>query len=127
MSKSRSGALDAAPPPLAASTLRDMERDALRWRALLNSQRMHYMGSTGFKSESSEYADANPKAAREHMHFGMEFWNVYRLPKDYADNESGYCRRLLLAYVDEILRQDEMGAARSDATSTPPPHKTVHP
>ena len=45
----------------------DVERDASRWRALLDSERIRMIGSAGI---------ANPQADN-YAHFGMEIWTTY--------------------------------------------------
>lgn len=82
--------------------------DAERWRALMSSPKMHFMGSAGFEhvlkadappgSRVLEHQIAVPKADG-YWHFGMEFW--YGIPADdrYPDT---FERQMLTAYVDAI-------------------------
>lgn len=49
----------------------EIKRDAARWRALMSSERLHFMGSSGI----SHTRDGNGPVCRpsEVWHFGMEF------------------------------------------------------
>ena len=80
--------------------------DAERWRALMKSQRMHWMGSAGFDFAETngrtldDIKEITPRAGT-YQHFGMEFWTHYR--GDYkSDPNDRFCRRLLTTYVDHI-------------------------
>lgn len=82
--------------------------DAERWRALMSSQRMHFMGCAGIElvnkpgTTSRNTADLTPvMKPGEYHHFGMEFWSEHaafgdpRYPDDFE-------RTLLIAYVDDL-------------------------
>lgn len=82
--------------------------DAARWRALMSSQKMHWMGSAGFEhklrpgapegSNKLEDLDAAPRPG-EPWHFGMEFWFGIEADPRFPDT---FERRLMVAYVDAI-------------------------
>lgn len=88
--------------------LAELRRDAARWRALMASQRMHFMGSSGFdiqmKDPKGPRIKENMKVAikpDEAHHFGMEFWDEHSAfgdPKWPDDFE----RELLTLYVDAL-------------------------
>lgn len=82
--------------------------DAERWRALMSSARMHYMGSAGIRLEprvpggSRSLSNFTPiPRLNESWHFGMEFWSQHRASSDphYSDV---FERELMVAYVDAI-------------------------
>lgn len=74
---------------------RKMREDAERWRALMASPKMHFMGSAGFDK------DGVPRPG-EDLHFGVEFWNVFdteKHPLNYSDEHS---RKVVMNYADAI-------------------------
>jgi len=83
-------------------------RDAHRWRALMSSQRFKLMGSAGFDyqkiDEANDRTFANLRAIpeKEHLHFGIEVWNIHAAHNDprYPDR---FERELLTAYVDTLV------------------------
>lgn len=83
-------------------------QDAARWRALLASQRMHFMGCAGFELQPEDEKTRDNLTPvpmpGTYMHFGMEFWSEHPAHGDprYPDN---FERRLLTAYVDEIIKR----------------------
>lgn len=83
--------------------------DAARWKALMSSARMHWMGSAGViftHPEGSNKAlgdsvrfDQNPD--QDCVHFGMEFWDKY--PRKPGEKRTdAFARNLLTWYVDNI-------------------------
>ena len=94
----------------------DMDRrDAQRWRALMASQRMHWIGSAGFTMVKKDPDGPDNKKTNivatpregESMHFGMEFWSVHAAHgnPDYSD---AFERQLLTTYVDEMIKRGVM-------------------
>ena len=85
-----------------------IERDAARWRALMASQRFHFLGSSGFQFDKIDeagdrkFANLQPRAESEHLHFGIEMWNIHsaRNNPDFSDR---FERDLLTHYVDTII------------------------
>lgn len=73
--------------------------DALRWRALMSSDRIRIMGSAGFDYTDSE----NPRPRNEYMHLGVEVWSRHSA-KDDSEFPQTRCRKLLTTYVDEIIK-----------------------
>ncbi|TIT80136.1 MAG: hypothetical protein E5W57_04185 [Mesorhizobium sp.] len=82
--------------------------DAERWRALMSSQRMHFMGCAGINlvnkpgTTGRKTADLIPVMKDgEQQHFGMEFWSEHQAFGDprYPDD---FERALLVAYVDKL-------------------------
>ena len=81
--------------------------DAARWRALMSSQRLHFMGSAGFEHipkdgdpDNRALANTTPKPRGDRdMHFGMEFWDVAKQDDRFPDT---FERELLTVYVDAI-------------------------
>jgi hypothetical protein len=106
-------AIDA--PPTAADS--DLERDAARWRALMSSQRMHFMGSSGFDYvpkapglDQRKLTNVKPVARQgEPMLFGMEIHSEHPAHNDpnYPDD---FARELLTVYVDAIIARGSSGA-----------------
>ncbi len=79
-----------------------LDLDGKRWRALMSSQRMHFMGSAGFDHSGPE---PMPRSGAP-LHFGMEFWDVHEAHDDprYPDARE---RALMVNYADEIIRRGE--------------------
>jgi hypothetical protein len=84
------------------------EVDAERWRALMSSQRMHFMGCAGIElvnkpgTTSRKTADLIPvMKPGEYQHFGMEFWSEHKAfgNPEYPDD---FERALLIAYADHL-------------------------
>ncbi|WP_319798279.1 hypothetical protein [Nitrobacter sp.] len=82
----------------AADTDVETRSDAERWRALISSQRFKMMGSSGFRRDN----DGRVVAASEHLHFGLEVWNIHPEGDD-PQGKAG--RELLITYVEEIVRR----------------------
>lgn len=111
----------------------ELESDAERWRALMSSQKMHWMGSAGFEhraksegvkgSRKLEDQIAIPKPG-EVWHFGMEFWFGVEADPAFPDT---FERRLMVDYADAIrARTLSKGAAlgaetRDNGDGSPPP------
>lgn len=82
--------------------------DAERWRALMSSGRLHYMGSAGFDTtmkdpngpRSTSNLVAKPRAGVP-WHFGMEFWSHHPAAGDprYPDD---FERALMISYADAM-------------------------
>ncbi|MCF8533852.1 MAG: hypothetical protein K9G48_12670 [Reyranella sp.] len=90
---------------------RAADQDAARWRALMSSQRMHFMGSSGFdfhgmrEAAGRRYFTAESTAKPRdgsHLHFGMEFWDVHEAHGD-PEFPDHFERSLLTAYVDALI------------------------
>lgn len=102
------------PDPMRAAEIREAiaqierdEVDASRWRALMSSARMHWMGSAGFDftlialdgdQKALDNSAVTPRPDTP-LHFGMEFWDQHSAPSDGNDR---FCRRILEVYVDHI-------------------------
>lgn len=98
--------------------LKDAERklkceevDAARWRALMSSQRMHFMGAAGFTFTPKDGDEKNRKMVNltpsattpiNNLHFGMEFWDKFPNEK-YPEHSDSFERELLTVYVDELI------------------------
>lgn len=89
--------------------------DAERWRALMSSPKMHWMGSAGFDHRPREGAMADSRALEDQdaiprpgelWHFGMEFWFGMEPDALYPDQ---FERRVLVAYVDAIRSRKDKG------------------
>lgn len=76
----------------------ETRRDAERWRAFISSQRFKMMGSSGFVQDN----DGRIVPAKEHLHFGLEVWNIHPEGDD-PQGQNG--RALLLAYVEELVHR----------------------
>ncbi|PBB75164.1 hypothetical protein CK227_10250, partial [Mesorhizobium sp. WSM4308] len=68
----------------AEAALASAQDDAERWRALMSSQRMHFMGCAGIElvnkpgTTSRQTRDLIPvMKPGEYQHFGMEFWSEH--------------------------------------------------
>jgi len=100
-------------PRGAAQAMADNEADAAKWRALMSSARLHFMGSAGFA-----YAPAGekvlqkltpvPRSPAEPMHFGMEFWSEHSATKERNPDGSPrwpdtFERKFMDVYVDELM------------------------
>lgn len=81
----------------------EMEEDARRWRALLSSGRLRWLGSAGL-DHGTENIDPQPDA--DYIHFGMEFWTHFGSQEE-ADIVQGNVqgRKVLTSYVDFILAE----------------------
>lgn len=78
------------------SELSGLARDARRWRALMSSERVHWLGSAGFDHKDGV---ATPRPG-EVWHFGIEFWSSYVFDKSkYPDATA---RNMLTAYADAM-------------------------
>lgn len=81
--------------------------DGERWRALMSSARMHFMGSAGFKHVPKDGDAGNRQLVNQTpvprdgqpLHFGMEFWDVGAVDDRFPDT---FERELLTVYVDAI-------------------------
>lgn len=69
-----------------ANEVQELRKDAERWRALLDSQRIRVLGSAGLGS-------------KDYQHFGAEFWSTF---PDVPEGESDYGKHVLTTYVDSI-------------------------
>jgi hypothetical protein len=86
----------------------DLQRDAERWRALMASGRMHFMGSSGIDLEpmpgtrghETQFCEPKPRPGKT-WHFGMEFWSTHPAAGDpqYPDRLE---RKLMVAYADAM-------------------------
>lgn len=97
--------------PQSDGLITELVVDAERWQALMSSQRMHFMGSAGFRhynpSDPSDRKIQNcitevvAEPGKEWLHFGMEFWDIshaYGNP-EYPDR---FERQFLTLYVDHL-------------------------
>lgn len=101
---------------MTAAELAAIETDAERWRALMSSARLHFMGSAGFEMRQKDAAVSSRDKANltaipkpgEMLHFGMEFWSSHPAAGDprYPDQ---FERDLMVAYVDAL--REKQGAA----------------
>ncbi|MDE2105109.1 MAG: hypothetical protein KGL39_48165 [Patescibacteria group bacterium] len=103
--------------PDALATAREAGRregleEAERWRALMSSGRLHFMGCAGFDfsnsvegSRAMATATATPRKG-DALHFGMEFWSDAKATAEHPDD---FERRFMIAYVDEIRRRARGG------------------
>lgn len=91
-----------------SNELNAVYEDAERWRALMASGRMHFMGCAGFELKPKVPGDASRKTqdltavpGAGALHFGMEFWDTHPATGDsrYPDQ---FERDLMIAYVDAI-------------------------
>lgn len=67
------------------------EKDAARWRALINSPRLRIMGTAGFDKEGKPAASMDSG----YMHFGLEVWSRHS-----DETTNGYARAVLTNYAD---------------------------
>ncbi len=87
------------------------KEDAERWRALMSSQRLHFMGSAGFdnkRPEDDPDTDLLQKLTpvprpNTYMHFGMEFWSEHPVNKKKFPDD--FERKFMVTYVDEMRRR----------------------
>jgi hypothetical protein len=96
--------------PALLSALAGMREDAERWRALMASQRIRVMGSSGL------YWDDDGRVHRRadgHMHLGVELWNQHEAPHPSAEFPQDRCRELLTFYVARV-RADLAGQEKID-------------
>jgi hypothetical protein len=92
--------------------------DAARWRALMASDKMHFMGCAGFDfankpgttGKLTQDQVATPKDGKM-MHFGMEFW--WPLPGERDKWPDDFERAFMVTYVDEIRRRSSLKASQS--------------
>jgi len=88
----------------------ELTRDAERWRALMSSQRLHFMGCSGFTIKGPPHPNGGVKAEtvepkpNHQLHFGMEFWDVHSAHGD-PEFPDTFERHFMLAYVDELVRR----------------------
>lgn len=69
------------------------QSDAKRWRALLNSQRLRILGSSGLGSD-------------DYQHFGVELWSKY--PEcDGLKEKNDHGKEVFTKYVDTIIKGDK--------------------
>lgn len=111
---------------LSATALTELEQDnaklradAERWRSLMSSPKMHFMGSAGFEhilkadapagSRRLEHQIAVPKPDG-YWHFGMEFWFGIPVDARYPDT---FERQMLTAYVDAIRARAALASQTS--------------
>jgi hypothetical protein len=109
--------LDGAPEPAAdvadmlrraATEIEHLREDAQRWRALMASGRMHFMGSAGIQLEAKpgtdgrKVQDCDPRPRpNEAWHFGMEFWSRHPAGGD-PQFPDEFERKLMVAYADAM-------------------------
>lgn len=77
--------------------------DAERWRALMSSARMHFMGSSGFAMKDDSAPAPRPG---EVWHFGMEFWSEHTVT-----GKDGLERRMIMNYVDALRARHALDQA----------------
>jgi hypothetical protein len=70
--------------------LNEIESDAKKWRALINSKRIRILGSGGL--------------GKDNQHFGMEIWDNYN---DTIDNSNGI--NTLNIFVETIIKRGLSG------------------
>jgi hypothetical protein len=92
------------------SDLRDeneqLRQDAERWRALVGSARLEWMGCAGFDfdDENKPIKDCNVTArAGDPLHFAMSFWSDF--PAKDIPSGHAFAVRFLTAYADECRRR----------------------
>lgn len=94
--------------PASRDTLDALERDAARWRALMASQRFHFLGSSGFEFDKLDaaggrkFANLRPRLKAERLHLGLELWNIHPAHANTAFSDR-FERDLLTLYVDTII------------------------
>lgn len=79
-------------PVVVVALMPCIRADAQRWRALMATQRFHFMGSAGFDKQGK------PRP-REPWHFGMEFFSEFSDTEKYPDD---FARGLFLSYVEAM-------------------------
>lgn len=86
------------------TTPTDDQRDAARWRALMQCQRLRMLGCAGFKGLD------------DYRHLGLEIWTHYGRTEE-LDKRSDEARELLTALADAVIASQTTpsDAARSDA------------
>lgn len=86
--------------------------DGARWRALMASARLHYMGSAGFDINRKPDTPIDTKQIQDcvavhkpgqTMHFGMEFWDHF--PTGSEAPIDNFERSFMIEYTNEILKQ----------------------
>lgn len=73
-----------------------LKSDALRWRALMQSQRMRVLGLAGFGSNN------HPPDMTGYRHIGIEFWTKHDSHESIARDHE-YAKQMLLNYIDVML------------------------
>lgn len=66
--------------------------DAKRWRALINSQRIRILGSSGLGND-------------DYQHFGVELWDKYP-ERDGLKEKNEYGKKVFTKYVDTIIERE---------------------
>lgn len=77
--------------------------DALRWRALMSSDRIRVMGGAGFDWK----VPGTPEPTGDYMHLGVELWSRHTA-KDDPQYPQTRCRNLLTRYVDELIKINQI-------------------
>jgi len=102
-------------PRGAAQAMADNEADAAKWRALMSSGRLHFMGCAGFSltptipgaERDMQTLVATPKGNAQ-LHFGMEFWSTHSATAEKNPDGSPrwpdtFERKFMDVYVDELM------------------------
>jgi hypothetical protein len=77
----------------------DIVKDAMRWRALMSSQRIRVMGGAGYKWTP----DGEPLMS-EGTHIGVEFWSKHEAAHPSTEYPQDRCRKILTAYADSLIK-----------------------
>ena len=89
----------------------EYREDALRWRALMSSERMHWMGGSGFSvGDIAGQVYMKPKNdPKNYVHFGIEFYDTF----DYEGKERDdkFARDCLTSYADLLKGRLERNEA----------------
>jgi hypothetical protein len=98
--------------------------DAARWRGLMGSARLRWLGSAGLEHNTNQVTDLVSCRARdgEDIHFGMEFWTAYDHPDLVQGN--AHSRSVLTAYADELVRLGKQHPPQGES-ETPNYHKII--
>lgn len=88
-----------------AAALSALTADAERWHALMSSQRVRVIGSSGMVTPEGELKTP----ADGYVHIGVELWSLHGAPHPSAEFPQDRCREQLTFYVD-FLRSRAPGA-----------------
>lgn len=74
-----------------------------RWKALMSSDRMRILGSSGFKPSTIE--GANQAHLAGHRHFGCDMWSHHDTPGE----ETGLAQAMFTTYADHLIELNKNG------------------
>ncbi len=94
-----SGSGDAKVMREAIAALTNVSIDARRWRALINSDRLRLIGSSGFQR------DSNHDPSNNNRHFGMEFWSKFGWAEPSPDHDLS--KQILEEFVDASISRSD--------------------